>query len=138
MKKIAILVAITVFLFIIMAFLLDGFGITAELADSLPEIPKEDIEYIEVFIYDSGKSKIVGEDFDNLLLYLEKAEPTRIESISDSVYSKDYRGINIKTANESYRYFVYVENGKTLLEIPYYGVYNVDAELFALLDSCLK
>ena len=82
--------------------------------------------------------QIVVDDYSKVLHYLDTAEPTRIQSHTDSVYGEDYRGIRIKTEKTSHSLFVYKNGNKTYLEIPYYGVYRVDAELFDILDRYLS
>lgn len=107
-------------------------------APPLPDFKNQNIKFISAFIYDENECEITGDDRDRVLDYLEKAEPTRIPSENDSVYSEDYRGINIKTEERTHHLFVYKDGNKTYLEIPYIGVYEVDEELFWLLDDYLR
>lgn len=138
MKKLLAVLFLLFVLLLVFLFMPDEWRVWNDKADPLPDVKKEEIVFIEAFIYDKSNCKITADDCDKVLEHLENAKPTRIRSLTDSVYSEDYRGINIKTQEKSYHYFVYKDGNNTLLEIPYVGVYKVDAELFELLDDYLN
>ena len=138
MKKAVFVLFLLVVLLLAFVFMPAEWRLWNDKAEPLPAIKNEEIVFIEAFIYDKNKCRIIGDDLDKVVEYLSNAEPTRIPSETDFVYSENYRGINIKTEEKSYHYFVYKDGRKTYLEIPYVGVYRVDAELFELLDDYLN
>ncbi len=112
--------------------------------DPLPNFKDEKIVSMYAKIYASAdgsredrRYEIPTSEYDKILNLLEQAEPTRIPSHTDSVYGEDYRLLSIKTEDNVYNLFVYQSKNKTYLEIPYTGVYRVDAELFEILDDYL-
>ena len=135
MKKIVIVAAILIIVLLLALFMPYEWRFWYDKAPALPEINEEEIVFLQAFVYESNYITVTNSDRAKILEHLKNAEPTRIPSYTDSVYAEDYRGINIKTEQTSYRFFVYKSGRKTLLEIPYHGVYEVDAELFLILDS---
>ena len=145
MKKILSICLLFCILFAAFVFLPAEWRIWNPKVDPLPNYEEEGIIFIEAFTSKNvagtvgdKRVKIVGDDYSKVLHYLDTAEPTRIQSYTDSVYGEDYRGINIKTEKDSHRLFVYKDGNRTYLEIPYYGVYRVDEELFDILDRYLS
>ena len=104
----------------------------------IPNFSVEEIEYIDVFDDANDRSKWVrvnDEDVATILGYLASAMPYR-ESVQDAVYGEDYRALNIRTTEDkTYRCYIYKKWGKTLLEMPYIGIYKVDGEFFSYLDE---
>ena len=145
MKKFLLICSLFCILFAAFIFLPAEWRIWNPKVDPLPNYEEEGVIFIEAFTsrnvagtVDDKSVQIVGDDYSKVLHYLDTAEPTRIQSYTDSVYGEDYRGIKIKTEKSSDRLFVYKDGSKTYLEIPYYGVYRVDAELFDILDRYLS
>ena len=144
MKKLISICLLFCLLFVAFIFLPAEWRIWNPKVDPLPNYEEEGIIFIEAITYknvagtvDDKRVKIVGDDYSKVLYYLDTAEPTRIPSYTDT-YGEDYRGINIKTEKNSHKLFVYKDGRNTYLEIPYYGVYRVDAELFDILGRYLS
>lgn len=75
------------------------------------------------------------DDYEKLISNLKMAKSTRRQSINDTPAVFAYYMIEIKTAETDYRYFVYEEEEKVYLEVPYEGIYVSNMEL---LDCVLK
>ena len=107
----------------------------------IPDFSVEEIKYIDVFDDMDNRSKWVrvkDGDIETILGYLASAMPYR-ESVQDAVYGEDYRALNIRTTEDkTYRCYIYKKWGKTLLEMPYIGIYKVDGEFFGYLDEYIK
>ena len=145
MKKFVSICLLFCILFAAFIFLPSEWRIWNPKVDPLPNYEEEGVIFIKAFTsrnvagtVDDKSVQIVGDDYSKVLHYLDTAEPTRIQSHTDSVYGEDYRGIRIKTEKTSHSLYVYKNGNKTYLEIPYYGVYRVDAELFDILDRYLS
>ncbi len=107
----------------------------------IPDFTVKEIEYIDVFDDFDNRSqwvRVADEDIETILGYLANAKPYR-ESVQDAVYGEDYRALNIRTIEEdNCRCYIYQKRGKTLLEIPYAGIYTVESAFFDYLDDYLK
>lgn len=73
-----------------------------------------------------------NEYFDDLILYIEKAKPTRRLTVDDYPSNRPYYVVEVQKGKRQYRYFVYEEGEQVYVEIPYEGVYKADDELFSL------
>ncbi len=82
--------------------------------------------------------KINETDFEELLQIICSAEPTRKPSVNDRPYAESYYILDIETAAMTYRYFVYTENSKIYLELPYQGIYRADQQLWNFITAYFK
>ena len=103
-------------------------------AERLEEIKRDDVVRVKAFSRDENEREISSDDIDTVLEFISKAEPMRA-SHNDSVYSEDYRGIMIVTNETVHYYYIYKKGSRTILEVPYIGVYKVDRELFKLING---
>ncbi len=78
------------------------------------------------------------QDWDKVMGCIGDAKPTRQQSANDHPDIGDYFKIVIQTADMSYSYFAYESNQQTYIEIPYTGIYNVDAELLHVVSMCFE
>lgn len=67
-----------------------------------------------------------------VLQNIRNAEPTRKMSVNDYPVVDPYYSIEIETLERSYQYFVYSENSKVYIEIPYEGIYEANQRLLDL------
>ena len=75
----------------------------------------------------------------DILQNIRNAEPTRKMSVNDYPVVDPYYSIEIETLERSYQYFVYSENSKVYIEIPYEGIYEANQRLLDLVaDSFYK
>ena len=93
----------------------------------------EDEEIFEIAVSEKGGDKIFLDDAaeDDILAFMRGCRPTRNWTINDYPYVNEYYIITVYTSGDGdgYRYFVYREDGRVYLELPYHGVYEVDEEI---------
>lgn len=75
---------------------------------------------------------MVEKYYEDLLLCISEAEPTRKQAMDDYPTSRPYYGVEIKTRENRYRYYVYEDGEQVYIEIPYEGIYTAEMELFDL------
>ena len=73
----------------------------------------------------------------DILQNIRNAEPTRKMSVNDYPVVDPYYSIEIETLERSYQYFVYSENSKVYIEIPYEGIYEANQRLLDLVADLL-
>ena len=73
--------------------------------------------------------------YEDLLLHISEAKPTRKQALDDYPTTRPYYGIEIQTDEMQYHYFVYEEGKQVYIEMPYEGIYTSKIEL---LDLVLK
>ena len=78
--------------------------------------------------FDSKRTEMLDDDFEELLLLIGENRPTRKMSVNDTPYVDEYFIITINTENRQYRYFLYEDNGRAYLESPYEGVYRLNKD----------
>ncbi len=74
-------------------------------------------------------------DFGEFLVNIGNAQPTRKMSVNDYPTVRPYYSIALDTSDREYRYFVYVENAQTYIEIPYKGVYKANEQILTLISK---
>ena len=94
-----------------------------------PEI--EDISSISVAVNHDEEFEIEGVDLEELFAHVEKAKPTREQSVNDyPPIGYGFYRIEVNTPEREYRYFVYERGEQVYIEIPYEGIYTADSWLF--------
>ena len=101
------------------------------LANAL-EVPTEDIISV-TFSRDETETVLDENSISDFLKELSESKPTRKMSVND------YPGVEcctvtINTAYSRYIYFVYEENGRQYVEMPYVGIYKVDSEMLQMIS----
>ena len=93
----------------------------------------EDEEIFEITVSEKGGDKIFLDDAaeDEILAFMRGCQPTRNWTVNDYPCVDEYYIITVYTSGDGdgYRYFVYREDGRVYLELPYHGVYEVDEEI---------
>lgn len=84
---------------------------------------KENILSVSLTGNDEDTVAVNNTDFEELLQNISNAQPTRKKSVNDYPTVKSYFVIKIVTSSKEYRYFLYEENSRVYIEIPYEGIY---------------
>lgn len=104
-------------------------------ADPLVVPDSEDIVSIDV-VSDSGTVTHEDRDYiEAVLSGLSAAKPTRKQSIQDAPVVEGYLILNMHFEEGTSSLFVYEQNDSYYAEQPYEGIYQLDAELFQLIQS---
>lgn len=72
------------------------------------------------------QKKISESDFDKVISLINTAKPTRKMSYNEVPSVETYYTMEIRNGNWTRTCYIYKENGKTYLELPYEGIYRVD------------
>lgn len=100
---------------------------------ALDIIIPEDEEIFEIAVSEKGGDKIFLDDAaeDGILAFMRECQPTRNWTVNDYPCVDEYYIITVYTSEDGdgYRYFVYKEDGRVYLELPYHGIYEVDEEI---------
>lgn len=85
----------------------------------------------------SGDAEIPmdNDSLEELLPLLCQAKPTRRPTVNDTPSVTPWYRISLLTSEREYRYFIYEEDGKVYIELPYDGVYRSDRALLPLVMS---
>lgn len=98
-----------------------------------------DEEIFEIAVLGKEGDKIFLDDAaaDEILAFMRDCQPTRNWTVNDYPYVDEYYIITVYTSEEGngYRYFVYREDGRVYLELPYYGVYTVDEGILDFIEG---
>lgn len=88
-------------------------------------------EINRIYIYDNSENKIgmVDSEIEEIITYINEAEPTRIISVNDYPSVRPYYVVEIKSDDRYFRYMIYKDNGKTYVELPYEGVYTINEKV---------
>lgn len=70
--------------------------------------------------------------YESLIQYISKSKSTRVQSWNDYPSSRPYYRIEIQTNDIQYRYFIYEDDEKVYIEMPYEGIYETNEEMFSL------
>ncbi len=95
-------------------------------------VPKiEEISSIAVAVNNDDAFEIEGVDLEELFGYIQKANPTREQSLNDYPSGYGFFRIEVQTQEMEYRYFVYERGEQVYIEMPYEGIYTADSWLFS-------
>ncbi len=94
----------------------------------MPKI--DEISSISVAVNNDDAFEIEGVDLEELLGYIQKAKPTREQSLNDYPAGYGFFRIEVQTSEMEYRYFVYERGEQVYIEMPYEGIYRADSWLF--------
>ena len=95
----------------------------------MPKI--EEITSIFVAVNNDEAFEINDLNLEELFYYIQKAEPTREQSLNDYPSGYGFFRIEVQTREREYRYFVYERGEQVYIEIPYEGIYTADSWLFS-------
>ena len=95
----------------------------------MPKI--EEITSIFVAVNNDEAYEINDLNLEELFSYIQKAEPTREQSLNDYPSGYGFFRIEVQTREREYRYFVYERGEQVYIEIPYEGIYTADSWLFS-------
>ena len=103
-------------------------------AGPIRQIKVSEINWI--YIYDNSENEIgmVDSEIEEIITYINEAEPTRIMSVNDYPTVRPYYVVEIKSVDRYFRYMIYEDNGKTYVELPYEGVYTIDEKAIDILQ----
>ena len=76
-----------------------------------------------------------GIKLEDILNSITAAQPTRKMSVNDYPTAKSYYTLEIHTSAYTYKYFIYEENSKVYIEIPYEGIYKADSKALDLVST---
>ena len=98
-------------------------------AGPIRQIKVSEINWI--YIYDNSENEIgmVDSEIEEIITYINEAEPTRIMSVNDYPTVRPYYVVEIKSVDRYFRYMIYEENGKVYVELPYKGIYTIDEKV---------
>ena len=84
-----------------------------------------------IYIYDNSENEIrmVDSEIEEIITYINEAEPTRIMSVNDYPSVRPYYVVEIESVDRYFRYMIYEENGKVYVELPYKGIYTIDEKV---------
>ena len=102
-------------------------------AGAIKQLKLSEIETIYVYNNDENEIELSDSEIEELFTYINEAEPTRIISVNDYPNVRPYYVVEIESVDRYFRYMIYEENGKVYVELPYEGVYGVDAEVIDIL-----
>ena len=87
-----------------------------------------------IYIYDNSENEIglLNSEIEEIITYINDAEPTRIMSLNDYPNVRPYYVVEIKPDDIYFRYMIYEDNGKTYVELPYEGVYVIDEKAIGI------
>ena len=92
-----------------------------------------DEEIFEIAISGGNGDKVFLDDTDEdkIISFMRSCQPTRNWTVNDYPTAESYYIVTVYTSEDGngYRYFVYEEDGRVYLELPYHGVYTVDEEI---------
>ena len=106
-----------------------------------PELePPEDEQIVYCTLeIQNGASTLLVEQRETLLEYMKEARATRKMSANEIPDASKYYRITLMVdegkLQRPYVYYVYQEGGRLYLEVPYQGIYRVDAGILDILDS---
>ena len=134
MKKALIIIGII--LLVIMAAIYAVFDFFFPKAEKFDYPDYSNVQSITV-IKDNQEISLSDGDTKALYEYISKAKPTRIPSIQDSPGGVPYYTIFINAENISPfgGGHIYEEGGVTYYELPYVGIYVLDANALRLLET---
>ncbi|MBR5316616.1 MAG: DUF5301 domain-containing protein, partial [Lachnospiraceae bacterium] len=89
-----------------------------------------------IYIYNNNEIEIEMSDveIEELFTYINVAEPTRRMSVNDYPSVRPYYVIEIESFDRYFRYMIYEESGKVYVELPYEGIYVMDAKAIDVLQ----
>lgn len=135
MNKIFKIFAVVIFAVLVVGAVIFAVAAYNTIYPLAPEIylPSEgDITKITIENIDGDKVTLSDEDTERLIALMANGKPTRKWSVNDYPTVKSYYIVTVYTSDDSgHRYFVYNENGRVYLELPYHGIYKMDE---AILD----
>ena len=132
-------ILLTVLIILLGAFLLGGYMALDHL---FPMAGPIDCPYNESILSvsvscDSGvTAPVQTDDLSALFQYISAAQPTRKMSVNDYPATKSYYTVRISTSKRDYRYFIYAEDSRVYVEIPYEGIYTADPGMLDFLAAC--
>lgn len=95
----------------------------------------EDIISVSLIRNDEINATVKTEELEDLLKNIINAEPTRKMSVNDYPTAKTYYILELHTSARTHRYFIYEENSKVYIEIPYEGIYKADSPMLDLISA---
>ena len=81
-------------------------------------------DVISVTVSSSAGEKKEVYSFAPLIMQIQQVKPTRKMSVNDSPTVQPYYRIQVITEEQKFDYFVYTEDNRVYLEIPYIGIYT--------------
>ena len=134
MEKVLYKICIIVIIILIIGGVILGYSMYNKMFPMAPDIviPGDD-EIFEIAISGSYGDKVFldDKDEDKIISLMRSCQPTRKWTINDYPTAEYYYIVTVYTSEDGdgYRYFVYEEDGRVYLELPYHGVYTVDKEI---------
>lgn len=96
----------------------------------------EDINSIEISTDDSNEArKIIGTDFAKLVTHISNSKPTRAWSVNDFPSVRPYYKIELLTEEKMFNYYVYENNNRVYIELPYEGIYIIDSQVVNIISE---
>ena len=132
MKKIFLIVLVVFVVLVTGAYL--AYDSIFPKAGPIKQLKLSEIDTI--YIYNNNEIEIEMSDveIEELFTYINVAEPTRRMSVNDYPSVRPYYVIEIESFDRYFRYMIYEENGEVYVELPYEGIYVMDAKAIAILQ----
>ena len=127
---------LTLALIVCVGFLVGSITLFNDMFPKAPPIRHPELEEIVsvTLNYDNSDDSIsIDKQYcESLIQYISKSKSTRVQSWNDYPSSRPYYRIEIQTNDIQYRYFIYEDDEKVYIEMPYEGIYETNEELFSL------
>lgn len=81
-------------------------------------------DVISVTVSSSAGEETKVSFFASLIMQIQQVKPTRKMSVNDTPTARPYYKLQVATEEQEFDYFVYTENNRVYLEIPYVGIYT--------------
>lgn len=81
-------------------------------------------DVISVTVSSSAGEKAGVYGFAPLIMQIQQVKPTRKMSVNDAPTVQLYYRLQVVTEEQKFNYFVYTEDNRVYLEIPYIGIYT--------------
>lgn len=89
---------------------------------------------IDVSCNNGDGTRFVTKETEEFIQYIGNAQPTRRQSVNDYPDAGYFYAIEVKTAQRTYRYYLY-EEGDFYIEMPYQGVYRSTEDFYNLVSK---
>lgn len=129
MTKKKTLYTLGIILFLVVCFLIYSKITTPILIDLLPE--RNTISSIDIKNESNTKTLKTENEIEDTIQKLSKSKLTRKKSVSDFPLTDNYTTISLNSENgEVTKMYLYQENKKYFIELPYQGIYRYYGQSF--------
>ena len=130
---------ILVITLILVVVTISGYLVVDHFFPFAPPIPYPSIEYITSISIsnDDMDSNTTVPDFVRIILSISNSKPTRKMSVNDFPSVRPYYRIEVLTDERMFNYYIFEENNKVYIELPYEGIYIVESEILEVISGSM-